>query len=145
MNSMSRPRYTNTDDDPVSGAAGEPAVDPLAESILYVCALIADRPRAIDRYIDYFGERRPVTRVAACSQPSSPAAWGALWVTIRPKPTSERHGRHERLGRGQHVASAVGSSGSVPRLRDVLRGRHRYGGSRSWASVARFLDRRHDS
>ena len=34
-------------------------MDPLAESILYVCALIADRPRAIDRYIDYFGERRP--------------------------------------------------------------------------------------
>jgi hypothetical protein len=28
---------------------------PPAESILYLCALIADRPRAIDRYIDYFG------------------------------------------------------------------------------------------
>src|SRR5882672_4081109 len=28
----------------------------LAESIVYVCALIADQPRAIDRYIDYFGE-----------------------------------------------------------------------------------------
>jgi hypothetical protein len=25
-------------------------------SIVYVCALIADQPRAIDRYIDYFGE-----------------------------------------------------------------------------------------
>jgi hypothetical protein len=73
---MSRPRDTNTDDDPVSGAAGEPAVGLLAESIIYVCALIADRPRAIDRYIDYFGERRPVTRVAACSQTSSPAASG---------------------------------------------------------------------
>jgi hypothetical protein len=29
--------------------------EPLAESIIYLCALIADRPRAIDRYIDYFG------------------------------------------------------------------------------------------
>jgi len=28
----------------------------LADSIVYVCALIADQPRAIDRYIDYFGE-----------------------------------------------------------------------------------------
>jgi len=74
VNSMSRPRYTNTDDDQVSGAAGEPTAGLLAESILYVCALIADRPRAIDRCIDYFGERRPVTRVVACSQRSSPAA-----------------------------------------------------------------------
>jgi hypothetical protein len=73
---MSRPRYTNTDDALVSDAAGEPAAGPLAESILYLCALIADRPRAIDRCIDYFGERRPVTRVVACSQPSAPAASG---------------------------------------------------------------------
>lgn len=28
----------------------------LAESLIYVCWLIADHPRAIDRYIDYFGE-----------------------------------------------------------------------------------------
>jgi hypothetical protein len=28
----------------------------LGESILYVCALIADQPRAIDRYIDFFAE-----------------------------------------------------------------------------------------
>ena len=28
----------------------------LADSIVYVCALIGDQPRAIDRYIDYFGE-----------------------------------------------------------------------------------------
>jgi hypothetical protein len=28
----------------------------LAASILYLCALIAYRPRAIDRSIDYFGE-----------------------------------------------------------------------------------------
>jgi len=36
----------------------------LAEFILYLCALIADQPRAIDRYIDYFGERRPAARTA---------------------------------------------------------------------------------
>ena len=28
----------------------------LAESIVYLCTLLADRPRLIDRYIDYFGE-----------------------------------------------------------------------------------------
>jgi hypothetical protein len=28
----------------------------LANSIVYLCALLADRPRWIDRYIDYFGE-----------------------------------------------------------------------------------------
>ena len=28
----------------------------LSESIVYLCALLADRPRLIDRYIDYFGE-----------------------------------------------------------------------------------------
>jgi len=28
----------------------------LAASILYLCALIANQPRAIDRYIDYFGQ-----------------------------------------------------------------------------------------
>lgn len=76
MNSVSRPRYTNTDDAPVAGVAGEPAVAALAESILYVCALMADRPRTIDRYIDYFGERRPVARVAASRQPSSPPVSG---------------------------------------------------------------------
>ena len=32
----------------------------LADSIVYLCALIADQPRAIDRYIDYFGETRRV-------------------------------------------------------------------------------------
>jgi hypothetical protein len=37
----------------------------LAESILYVCALIADQPRAIDRYIDYFGESPSGAGVAA--------------------------------------------------------------------------------
>ena len=26
------------------------------DSIVYLCALLADRPRPIDRYIDYFGE-----------------------------------------------------------------------------------------
>ena len=28
----------------------------LSDSIVYLCALLADRPRLIDRYIDYFGE-----------------------------------------------------------------------------------------
>ena len=28
----------------------------LAESIVYLCTLLADRPRLIDRYIDFFGE-----------------------------------------------------------------------------------------
>jgi len=28
----------------------------LSESIVYLCALLADRPRPIDQYIDYFGE-----------------------------------------------------------------------------------------
>ncbi len=28
----------------------------LSESIVYLCALLADRPRLIDQYIDYFGE-----------------------------------------------------------------------------------------
>jgi hypothetical protein len=59
VNSMSRPRYTTADDEPGSGAGGELVVEPLAESIIYLCALIADRPRDIDRYIDYFGETRP--------------------------------------------------------------------------------------
>ena len=65
MNGMSRPRYTTADDEPVSGVSGELVLGPLAESIIYVCALIADRPRAVDRYIDYFGETRPVAGVAA--------------------------------------------------------------------------------
>jgi hypothetical protein len=33
-----------------------PAARHLADSIVYLCALLADRPRLIDRYIDYFGE-----------------------------------------------------------------------------------------
>ena len=28
----------------------------LDDSIVYLCALLADRPRSIDQYIDYFGE-----------------------------------------------------------------------------------------
>jgi len=76
MNGISTRRYTTTTDEPVSGAAGAPAVDPLAESIIYVCALIADQPRAIDRYIDYFGERRPVTREVPANKPSAPVASG---------------------------------------------------------------------
>ena len=76
MNGTSTRRYTTTTDEPVSDAAGATAVEPLAESIIYVCALIADRPRAIDRYIDYFGERRPVAGKARANSPSSPVAAG---------------------------------------------------------------------
>ena len=68
MDGMSTPLYTTTTDEPVSGAASAPPVDPLAESIIYMCALIADQPRAIDRYIDYFGERRSVTRKAPAKE-----------------------------------------------------------------------------
>jgi len=35
-----------------------------AESIVYLCTLLADRPRLIDRYIDYFGETPQCARVA---------------------------------------------------------------------------------
>jgi hypothetical protein len=35
----------------------------LADSILYLCALIAHQPRAIDQYIDYFGETRSIGNV----------------------------------------------------------------------------------
>ena len=43
----------------------------LAESIVYLAALVAGRPRAIDRYIDYFGG--PTER-AVCSQTAA-ATW----------------------------------------------------------------------
>jgi hypothetical protein len=67
VNAISTRRYPTTTDSPVSGTAGAPPVDPLAESIIYLCALIADQPRAIDRHIDYFGERRntPSSSVAS--------------------------------------------------------------------------------
>jgi hypothetical protein len=32
------------------------ALDSLGDSIFYVSSLLGDQPRAIDRYIDYFGE-----------------------------------------------------------------------------------------
>ncbi len=32
------------------------ALSDLADSILYVSSLLRDRPRPIDRYIDYFGD-----------------------------------------------------------------------------------------
>jgi hypothetical protein len=57
----------------------------LADSIVYLCALLADRPRFIDRYIDYFGEtpgctrdgevgvlRQPAQRVATADQGGAP-------------------------------------------------------------------------
>jgi hypothetical protein len=41
----------------------------LADSIVYLCALLADRPRTIDDYIDYFGgwavRSRSVSRATA--------------------------------------------------------------------------------
>jgi hypothetical protein len=64
VNRLSRPRYTVADDEPVSSAGGELVGDSLAESIIYLCTVIADRPRAIDQYIDYFGETRPTAGVA---------------------------------------------------------------------------------
>jgi hypothetical protein len=70
VDGMSVPRYTTTTDEPVSGAAGAPPVDPLAESIIYMSASIADQPRAIDRYIDYFGERRNTPSSAVASGPA---------------------------------------------------------------------------
>jgi len=36
----------------------------LADSIVYLCALLADQPRLIDRYIDYFGETPQCARDA---------------------------------------------------------------------------------
>jgi hypothetical protein len=40
----------------------------LDDSILYLMALIGDRPRQIDRYIDYFGDSVP--RAARRSKPA---------------------------------------------------------------------------
>lgn len=41
----------------------------LADSIVYLCTLLADRPRTIDDYIDYFGgwavRSRSVSRATA--------------------------------------------------------------------------------
>ncbi len=40
-----------------------------AESIVYLCTLLADRPRLIDRYIDYFGETPQCARDAGMGSP----------------------------------------------------------------------------
>lgn len=37
----------------------------LVDSIVYLCALLADRPRTIDSYIDYFGEGAARARSAS--------------------------------------------------------------------------------
>ena len=37
---------------------------PYIAQIVYLSMLLADRPRPIDRYIDYFGETRPAARDA---------------------------------------------------------------------------------
>jgi hypothetical protein len=41
----------------------------LADSIVYLCALLANRPRLIDRYIDYFGETAQCARDAGMVTP----------------------------------------------------------------------------
>ena len=77
MNGMARPRDETADDEPVAGVGGELVLGRLAESIIYVCALLADGPRAIDRYIDYFGEIPPPCRRragASRARLTSPAA-----------------------------------------------------------------------
>jgi len=45
----------------------------LAESILYLAALVADQPRPIDRYIDYFGgvTERPHAQAASARRLAS--------------------------------------------------------------------------
>ena len=43
-------------------------IDCLANSILYLSSLLADQPRSIDRYIDYFGG---VTRRVGGGSPSA--------------------------------------------------------------------------
>lgn len=81
VNSMSKLRCTTSwGDEPVSRAEGDGAVDQLAESIIYVCSLIADQPRAIDRYIDDFGETRFTASVALVLV--SHPRLGAFWLTV---------------------------------------------------------------
>jgi hypothetical protein len=41
------------------------SVSDLADSILYVSSLLRDRPRPIDRYIDYFGDAGGTAHAAA--------------------------------------------------------------------------------
>jgi hypothetical protein len=57
----------------------------LAESLIYLCWLIADQPRAIDRYIDYFGEgcRTEGSGHSTLALPER-ALDGALLVTRQP-------------------------------------------------------------
>jgi hypothetical protein len=45
----------------------------LADSIVYLCALLADRPRFIDRYIDYYGETPRGTRDGEAGSHSRPS------------------------------------------------------------------------
>jgi hypothetical protein len=50
------------------------AVLDLGDSILYLAALLADRPRRIDRYIDYFGDGHRAARVEEVQGPRRAAA-----------------------------------------------------------------------
>jgi len=80
VNGTARPRDTTSWDGPFSNSGEQRIVASLAESIMYVCALIADQPRAIDRYIDYFGETRPARRVAPLQAAAPRLAVGNQWV-----------------------------------------------------------------
>jgi len=113
-NSMSRARHTAPGEESGSRAGGARAREQLAESIIYLCSLIADQPRAIDRHIDYFGDGS-----ARRSRPGPP------YVTNGARSASEGHERYERPGHGQGAAAAAKASGAVPRLRHVLRARRR--------------------
>jgi hypothetical protein len=52
------------------------AEDHLAASIVYLCALRADRPRFIDGYIDYYGETPRCTRDGEAGRPHTAGAVG---------------------------------------------------------------------
>ena len=47
----------------------------VADSILYVSALLADRPRPIDRVIDYFGDPPHAGEVRRPRAVSAPGSW----------------------------------------------------------------------
>jgi hypothetical protein len=49
----------------------EPTEAHLAGSIVYLCALLADRPRLIDRYLDYFGGSDSMKASARIAKPGA--------------------------------------------------------------------------
>jgi hypothetical protein len=60
----------------------------LADSIVYLCALLADRPRLVDRYIDYFGE---TPQYARDSYAGSHASWLAGTTRVSPRDHASAH------------------------------------------------------